>query len=187
MPRLYGCEADIAGPDNQTSHVRSDCQRNFIFSAYGRRLKKRLRTLIDLWSGRIDAQCHRSVRALYRSERLSNVPEVRGLRLLRRCLSPEQLAQFNAHGSFDVAGCHTGRRYRIYYAPSQNVELLGPFGVSKERLCFIPEGFLVTGDVALAQKIALENDEMNALAVANRLPPFSPSYRRRSRSLVPVV
>ena len=137
--------------------------------------------------GRVDARRYGAVRALYRSEWLSDVPEVRGLRLLRRCLSPEQLAQFNACGSFDVAGCHTGRRYRIYYAPSQNVELLGLSDVSEERLCFIPEGSLVTGDVMLAQKIALENDELNALGVAVHLQPYSLAFRRRSRSLVPII
>ncbi len=34
--------------------------------------------------------------------------------------------------------------------------------------CFAPKGYLVAGDVMLAQKIALETDERGALAVANR-------------------
>jgi hypothetical protein len=34
--------------------------------------------------------------------------------------------------------------------------------------CFVPKGSLVTGDVMLAQKIALETFECRALAVANR-------------------
>jgi len=37
-------------------------------------------------------------------------------------------------------------------------------------LCFVPMGHLVPGDVMLAQKIALETNEVGALAVANRFP-----------------
>jgi hypothetical protein len=134
-----------------------------------------------------DPQRYQAVGALYRSIRLSNVPEVRGVRLLRRWLSPEQLEQFNTRGFFDVIGGHTARRYRIYYPASQNVELLGPLGVARERYCFVPDDDLVPGDVMLAQKVALENDETGALAVAIRLPPYSPAHRRRSQHLIPVA
>jgi hypothetical protein len=34
----------------------------------------------------------------------------------------------------------------------------------------LPTGYLVAGDVMLAQKIALETHEFRALAVANRFP-----------------
>jgi len=47
--------------------------------------------------------------------------------------------------------------------------------------CFVPSGFLVPGDVMLAQKIALETDERGALGLANRFPPATHSehfYRR---------
>ena len=43
------------------------------------------------------------------------------------------------------------------------------------RYCFIPEGNLVPGDVMLAQKIALEDDELAALELANRFPPRTQS------------
>ena len=36
--------------------------------------------------------------------------------------------------------------------------------------CFVPLGYLVPGDVMLAQKIALETDEVAAVSVANRFP-----------------
>ncbi len=39
--------------------------------------------------------------------------------------------------------------------------------------CFLPETSLVPGDIVLAQKIALETDELAALAVANRFAPRS--------------
>ena len=41
-------------------------------------------------------------------------------------------------------------------------------GNSKMGWCFVPKGYLVAGDVMLAQKIALETDELAALAVARR-------------------
>jgi len=39
--------------------------------------------------------------------------ETRGLKLLKEWLSPEQLAQYDANGNFDVTGCDTGKQYRI--------------------------------------------------------------------------
>ena len=130
-----------------------------------------------------DAQRFRAVRLLYRSIREINLPEVRALRLLRQWLSPKQLAQFDALSSFDVVGCQTARQYRIYYSASQNVEMLDEFGRSVERFCFIPEGCLAPGDVMLAQKIALENDELAALGVANRLSIYAITPTRDRRGL----
>ena len=49
-----------------------------------------------------------------------------------------------------------------------NVDELDQYGVRSAAWCFGPEGELPIGDVMLAQKIALENDEMAALALANR-------------------
>jgi hypothetical protein len=83
------------------------------------------------------------------------------------------LAQFDAFNFFDVIGCHTARRYRIYYATAANVEELDEIGCPLMRYCFIPMGYLVPGDVMLAQKIALETEELAALEVANRFPPHA--------------
>jgi len=95
------------------------------------------------------------------------------------------LAQLDAFNFFEVRGCHTARRYRIHHGACQNVELLDHFGRPEERLCFIPETDLVPGDVMLAQKIALEADELTALGVANRLmpPPLRPA--RQTRNFLP--
>ena len=95
---------------------------------------------------------------------------------MRRWLSAEQLTQFDALSFFDVVGCHTARRYRVYYANVANVEEIDKVGRPIMRYCFIPKGDLVPGDVMLAQKIALETDELAALAVANR---FAPQPQRR--------
>ncbi len=61
-------------------------------------------------------------------------------------------------------GCHTAKRYRIYYANVANVEELDKVGRPVTRYCFIPKGDLVPSDVMLAQKIALETDELAALS-----------------------
>jgi len=127
--------------------------------------------LLRIWRGSPDPPRFRAIRRLYRIVRKHNFPEARGRRLLRRWLSAEQLAQFDARNFFDVIGCHTARRYRIYYANVANVEELDKIGRPIVRYCFIPKGDLVPGDVMLAQKIALETDELAALAVANRFAP----------------
>jgi hypothetical protein len=127
--------------------------------------------LLRIWLGSPDPRRFRAIRQLYNIVRKSNFPEARGRRLLRRWLSAEQLAQFDARNFFDVIGCHTAKRYRIYYANVANIEELDKVGRPIVRYCFIPKGDLVPGDVMLAQKIALETDELAALAVANRFVP----------------
>jgi hypothetical protein len=102
-----------------------------------------------------------------------NEPQVRGLRLLKDWLSPEQLAQYDIHNYFDVVGCHTGRTYRIRHGTSANIVELNSAGRPLVGWCFIPRDDLVAGDVMLAQKIALETDESAALNVAKR---FSPTW-----------
>jgi hypothetical protein len=62
----------------------------------------------------------------------------------------------------------TGTRYRITYRASMNVHQLDPAGRTVARWCFVPEGGLAPGDILLAQKIALETMEREALALANR-------------------
>jgi hypothetical protein len=90
----------------------------------------------------------------------------RGIKLLKEWLSPEQLAQYEAKGFFDVTGCDSGNRYRIHYGAAMNVVEIDNFGDAGAGWCFVPKASLVAGDVMLAQKIALEADERRALAVA---------------------
>ena len=49
-----------------------------------------------------------------------------------------------------------------------NVDELDQHGARTISYCFGPEGELPLGDMMLAQKIALENNERAALALANR-------------------
>ena len=96
--------------------------------------------------------------------------EERGVNLLREWLSPEQRAQFDSKRYFDVIGCDSGKRYRIHFGETTNVHEIGDDDLPSVGWCFMPVGFLVAGDVMLAQKIALETYEYGALAVANRCP-----------------
>jgi hypothetical protein len=93
---------------------------------------------------------------------------------LREWLTPEQLAQYDTHGYFDVTGCHSGKRYRIRHGTAQNVYELDDAGHATNGWCFVPKDYLVAGDVMLAQKIALETDERAALAVAKNF--LRPDY-----------
>jgi hypothetical protein len=113
----------------------------------------------ELWR----AQC----RELGRSER-----EVRGIRLLREWLSAEQRVQFNKYGYFEVTGGQSRKRYRIRYGTATNIYELDQHGRPKTGWCFVPDQPLVPGDVMLAQKIALETDELGALAVARCFKPI---------------
>jgi hypothetical protein len=104
--------------------------------------------------------------------------EEKGAALLRSWLSPEQAKLWDSHRHFHVIGSDTGRRYRIKYGRSMNIEELDTGGHVVNRWCFGPQGNLAIGDVMLAQKIALETIEIEALANANRSRTFcaAPSH-----------
>jgi len=132
---------------------------------------------------RLLAECVRRVQALrewYRTTAAA-VPEARATTLLREWLSPQQRAQFDAEGYFDVVGCDSGKRYRIHHGTSMNVHEMDDAGHSKSGWCFAPNRRLAAGDVMLAQKIALETCEKSALAVANRFPPNQMTFRASRR------
>jgi len=95
--------------------------------------------------------------------------ENRALELLKQNLSSSQREQFDGHRFFDVIGGTTGTRYRIHQAYQMNVEELSPGGKRARLLCFAPQGRLPICDVLLAQKIALECFELEALTVANAI------------------
>jgi hypothetical protein len=86
--------------------------------------------------------------------------------------------QFDSLGYFDVTGSVSHKKYRIHFGVSANIQELGDDGKPRMGWCFIPDGYLVPGDVMLAQKIALETSERDALAVANQFPPTIPALLR---------
>ena len=105
--------------------------------------------------------------------------EARAIELLIRCLSPAQREQYKTRGYFDVFGGDTGKRYRIRHGCQLNVEQLDQNGRRKQLLCFMPKGGLPVGDVMLAQKIALELFEIDAIRAANRSPNWDVAYELR--------
>ena len=93
----------------------------------------------------------------------------RGAQLLVSCLSRNQREQFVQHRFFDVIGGESGKRYRIRHGRSQNVDEMDGSGRRAWQLCFYPLGALVTEEVMLGQKLALELFEADALKIARRV------------------
>jgi hypothetical protein len=114
---------------------------------------------------------------LARIRRSQQDAELKGHRLLEEWLSPQQRAQYQSSGSFEVTGSDSGTRYRIWRARQMNIEELDSDGKPAAIWCFLPEGRLPCGDVMLAQKLALENDEQAALAVAKQAAARAPIER----------
>jgi hypothetical protein len=94
--------------------------------------------------------------------------ESRSHRLLVDNLTDDQRAEFLRRGCFEVVGGDTGRRYRIRYGHQMNIEELDRERHGIRLLCLTAKGGVPLGDMMLAQKIALELFETEALAVANR-------------------
>ena len=77
-----------------------------------------------------------------------------GSRLLRDWLSPDQREQLDNSGYFEVFGCASGRRYRIYHVKvAPNVYEIDGAGRIKEGVCFLPVGPLVTGMSYLRRRL----------------------------------
>jgi hypothetical protein len=93
----------------------------------------------------------------------------RGMRLLTENLTPVQRQQLSRYGYFEVIGGRTGKRYRIRQGRSMNIDQLDKNGRRICGWCFFPDGNLVVGDVMLAQKLALELFEVEALKIANKM------------------
>jgi hypothetical protein len=94
--------------------------------------------------------------------------------LLAEHLSPEQLREMDFKSGFTVTGGQTGVRYLIAHGRIRNVHVVDKHGDRIANLCFGPAAphngrALPEGDIMLAQKIALEDPdlELEALRVAN--------------------
>ena len=92
----------------------------------------------------------------------------KGMRLLFLRLTPLQRRQLSKKGYFEVIGGDSGHCYRIWRGRIMNVDQLDRRGRRVCTWCFYPTGRLVTGDIMLAQKLALELDERAALRIAGR-------------------
>lgn len=98
----------------------------------------------------------------------------RSLQLLLSCLTPAQRAEYQRLRAFTVQGA-SGRRYRITYGTTANIEVLAPAGWVDHRLCAGPEG-LPAPAVMLAQKLMLESREAEFLRIAARHSAVAGSY-----------
>jgi hypothetical protein len=125
-----------------------------------------LHILCALFSGLILAE----IGANYRvgANRRRREAERRASDLLKEWLSPTQRAQYERTRNFEVRGSHSGKRYRIRSARQMNVDELDDRGHRIAVWCFLPAKYVPVGDVMLAQKIALENDEPAVLRIAFR-------------------
>jgi len=103
------------------------------------------------------------------------------LRLLTYNRSAAQRDQLEVFNYFDVIGGDTGTRYRIRFGNLMNVEELDSRGKRMRLLCFAPEGRLPVADTMLAQKIALELFETEAVHTANDRQEW-PDFRERPRN-----
>jgi hypothetical protein len=65
---------------------------------------------------------------LARIRRSQQDAELKGHRLLEEWLSPQQRAQYQSSGSFEVTGSDSGTRYRIWRARQMNIEELDSDG-----------------------------------------------------------
>lgn len=92
----------------------------------------------------------------------------KGMRLLFLRLTPLQRRQLTNKGYFEVIGGDTGRCYRIWRGRVRNVDQLDTRGRRVCTWCFYPRGRLVTGDIMLAQKLALQLCETATLRIAGR-------------------
>jgi len=91
---------------------------------------------------------------------------LQSLALLVEHLDPEQRSEFETRGVIPVLGSDTGRRYEIRVGRSSNVFECRDDGEYVRTFCFLPRGNLPIGDVLLAQKLALELYESEAIGVA---------------------
>jgi hypothetical protein len=100
----------------------------------------------------------------------STTAHERSMELLKAHLTEKQKDDLKTCGWFEVKGS-AGGRYHITTGTIMNVWQLGEDGQRTGlKFCFVPgdAAAAIAGDVMLAQKITLENDEPHAMAVANR-------------------
>jgi hypothetical protein len=105
------------------------------------------------------------------SGRNATVTHARGMDMLVAHLSPTRWAQYDRINYFDVVGGNTGRRYRIRHGQvlRRGARRHRPLHVS---IVLHVRRATSIGDVMLAQKLALESFEAEAIKVAHMSAPL---------------
>jgi hypothetical protein len=155
--RLYGSEAHRSWHVGVDSGVRSNRYRNVVHPAPDWRMTPvhpddLLLTLPILALGTISLLVALGL-VVVGSQRAA---EAKGDALLRSWLSDEQACQWDLYRHFETIGSDTRKRYRLRRGREMNIDELDFDGKVLAHWCFAPFGNLVTGDILLAQKIALE-------------------------------
>jgi hypothetical protein len=101
----------------------------------------------------------------------------RAVDLLMANLTARQREQYTRHRYFDVIGGESGTCYRLWHKTMQNIEELDASGHRRRIWCVHPN--LVIPDVLLAQKMALELFESEALSIAHQYSAFADEACRR--------
>ena len=83
---------------------------------------------------------------------------------MREWLSQQQLTEYDAHRYFEVIGCHTGKRYRIYHGNGANVIELDDAARPRTGWCFVPRDHPVASDGT----VELEGDRVDMPEVVER-------------------
>jgi hypothetical protein len=106
--------------------------------------------------------------------REARLADERATALLLANLTNQQRRQYAADRYFDVIGGQSRRHYRIWHRSQQNIEEIDRFGNRRCIWCVHPTG-VAMGDVLLAQKVALELFEFDALEIAHCYSDFAAS------------
>jgi hypothetical protein len=141
----------------------------------GERLAARLRGWLASLARHSAAACQRRARGRLAAQHQAGE---RSRELLLACLSGAQRAEFARTQGFRVRGV-SGRRYRIGYSATANIEVLDERGEVLYRLCAGPNR-VPTAAVLLAQKLMLEACEAEFLRIAARHPAVLAPFPARS-------
>ena len=108
-----------------------------------------------------------NLKRVQEAEEKRRVARERAKTLLVRHLNPEQQQCFNRQGHFFVRG-RSGAMYRVRQGRTGNVDVLDDKGRLSHKLCAHPNTIVPDFDTMLAQKLALEHDDIEFAKVANR-------------------
>jgi hypothetical protein len=127
---------------------------------------------IEAFRERQEAEAKRWAAEQAERDRKKKEADDRAYKLLTENLTPQQLADFNEFGCFNVVSLK-GNNYRIRKGSVGNLDALDASGKVVKRLCVHPQGGVPFGDIMLSQKLLLEAGEEDMLLKKANLHGFS--------------